>query len=131
MKVSDYFNVVSRFLIVYLFIWAGIGKIEGYQATAGYMSSMHVSPALLPLVILLELGGGIAVVFGFLTRFTAISMAIFSIVAAVIFHIDFSNDMQKLMFIKDVSIAGGLLLLASQGAGKISIDYLIKKKLAK
>lgn len=131
MKASDYFNLLSRIMIVYLFIWAGIGKIEGYHETAGYMSSMHVSPYFLPLVILLELGGGIAIVFGFLTRFSAISMAFFSIIAAMIFHIDFSNEMQKLMFIKDVSIAGGLLLLASNGSGKISVDYLIKKKLAK
>ena len=58
MKANDYFNVVSRILIVYLFIWAGFGKIEGYEATAGYMKSMGISSALLPLVILLELGGG-------------------------------------------------------------------------
>lgn len=127
MKIQDWSNVVSRLLIVYLFIWAGIGKIEGYSATAGYMHSMGVSSSLLPLVILLEVGGGLAVLFGFLTRFTSIFIAAFSIIAALIFHHDFSDATQQLMFTKDVSIAGGLLLLATMGPGKISIDYLISK----
>lgn len=128
MKISDYMNVVSRILIIYLFLWAGIGKIQSYSATAEYMTSMHVSSILLPLVILLEVGGGLAIIFGFLTRFTSAFMAAFSIIAALLFHIDFTNDTQQLMFIKDVSIAGGLLLLETHGAGKISIDYLLKSK---
>lgn len=131
MKLSDYTNVISRILLVYLFVWAGVGKIMSYQETAGYMEGMHVSAYLLPLVILLELGGGVAIVLGFLTRFTAMAMAIFSIVAALIFHNDFAKDMQQLMFIKDISIAGGLFLLASTGPGKLSIDSWIKKKFNK
>lgn len=131
MKLSDFTNVISRILLVYLFVWAGVGKIMSYQETAGYMEGMHVSAYLLPLVILLELGGGIAIALGFLTRFTAIAMAIFSIIAALIFHNDFVKDMQQLMFIKDVSIAGGLFLLASAGPGKLSIDHWIQNKFNK
>ena len=80
------------------------------------------------MVILLELGGGLAIVFGFLTRFTALFISGFTIIAAVIFHNNFSDDMQQLMFMKEMSIAGGFLILGLFGAGKYSLDNLIFKK---
>lgn len=128
---SEILNVVGRVMLLSLFVWAGYGKIGGYEGTAQYMSSMGVPAFFLPLVILLELGGGIAIIFGFLTRPLSVLMAVFSVVAAILFHNDWTNDMQTLMFIKDVSIAGGLLLLASIGGGKFSIDHVIKEKLRK
>lgn len=128
---SEVLNVVGRVMLLSLFVWAGYGKIGGYEGTAQYMSSMGVPSFFLPLVILLELGGGIAIIFGFLTRPLSVLMAVFSVVAAILFHNDWTNDMQTLMFIKDVSIAGGLLLLASIGGGKFSIDHVIKEKLKK
>lgn len=120
--------LVSRLLLSILFIVAGYGKLHGYEATAGYMEAMHVPSLLLPLVILLELGGGLAIAFGFLTRFTAVSIGIFSIVAALIFHADFSDQTNQLMLMKDFGLAGGFFLLASIGAGRFSIDRLIKNK---
>lgn len=123
-------DVISRVMLAYLFVVAGYGKLFSYEATAGYMQSMHVPSFLLPLVILLELGGGIAIIIGLFTRFTSVFIAIFSIVAAIIFHQ--SNDsVNSLMFMKDVGLAGGFLLLAIHGSGKFSIDYVIKKKFLK
>lgn len=127
-KFEDGGLLISRVLLSVLFIVAGYGKITGYAGTAAYMASMHVPSFFLPLVILLELGGGLAIVFGFLTRFTALFISGFTIIAAIIFHNNFSNDMQQLMFMKDMSIAGGFLILGLFGAGKYSLDNLIFKK---
>lgn len=128
---KDVSILVSRLLLSILFIVAGYGKLHGYEATAGYMEAMHVPSQLLPLVILLELGGGLALVFGFLTSFTAISIGIFSIVAALIFHADFSDQTNQLMLMKDFGLAGGFFLLASTGSGRFSIDALIQKRRSK
>lgn len=127
-KFEDGGLLISRVLLSVLFIVAGYGKITGYAGTAAYMASMHVPSFFLPLVILLELGGGLAIVFGFLTRFTALFISGFTIIAAIIFHNNFSDDMQQLMFMKDMSIAGGFLILGLFGAGKYSLDNLIFKK---
>lgn len=127
-KFEDAGLLISRILLSVLFIVAGYGKITGYAGTAAYMASMHVPSFFLPLVILLELGGGLAIVFGFLTRFTALFISGFTIIAAIIFHNNISDDMQQLMFMKDMSIAGGFLILGLFGAGKYSIDNLIFKK---
>lgn len=130
-NLKDVNILVSRVLLAILFVVAGYGKIQGYDATARYMQAMHVPAFLLPLVILLELGGGVAIILGFLTRFTAISIGVFSILAALLFHNDFSQEMNQMMLMKDFSIAGGFFLLASIGAGKYSIDNVIKNKLKK
>lgn len=127
-KFEDGGLLISRVLLSVLFIVAGYGKITGYAGTAAYMASMHMPSFFLPLVILLELGGGLAIVFGFLTRFTALFISGFTIIAAIIFHNNFSDDMQQLMFMKDMSIAGGFLILGLFGAGKYSLDNLIFKK---
>lgn len=127
-KFEDAGLLISRILLSVLFILAGYGKITGYAGTAAYMASMHVPSFFLPLVILLELGGGLAIVFGFLTRFTALFISGFTIIAAIIFHNNFSDNMQQLMFMKDMSIAGGFLILGLFGAGKYSLDNLIFKK---
>jgi len=128
---NDYITLIARIMMAGLFVWAGYGKIIGYEGTQGYMEGMGVPGVLLPLVILLELGGGLSLIFGFLTKFSALSMALFSIVAAFIFHDNFADETHKLMFIKDICLSGGLLMLFSYGAGKISIDDFIKHKILK
>lgn len=88
-KLQDTALLVARILMPILFIVAGWGKINGYTATAGYMTSMGVPSFFLPLTILLEFGGGLAILFGFFTRTTALITAIFTILTALIFHTDF------------------------------------------
>ncbi|KQN49267.1 hypothetical protein ASE93_05030 [Serratia sp. Leaf50] len=126
-KVHNIALLVARILMPILFIVAGWGKMHAYAATAGYMASAGVPSFLLPLTILLEFGGGLAILFGFLTRTTAIITAIFTILTALLFHVDFSVQVNQIMFMKNLSIAGGFLVLFASGPGAYSIDRLLKK----
>ena len=116
-------DLAGRILIAALFLMAGIGKLgSGYASTQAYMDAMGVPGVLLPLVIALEMGAAILVIAGLWTRAAALALAAFSIVSAVLFHWDFSDQMQQVMLLKNFAIAGGFLLLASRGAGKWSVD---------
>ncbi|SES94102.1 putative oxidoreductase [Nitrosomonas marina] len=118
-KISE---LTARILLAQIFFLAGYSKIGGYENTQGYMNAMGVPGELLPLVILLELGGGLALIAGWKARWVSIILALFTIAAAVLFHNDFSDQMQLIMFKKNIAIAGGLILLAVYGAGTYSID---------
>lgn len=117
-------SLVARILLAYIFLVAGWGKITGYAATVGYMESMGVPGAMLPLTILVEFGGGLALLFGFQARFAAFGLAVFSIIAALIFH-GGAEDSINLM--KNLAISGGLLFLMLHGAGRLSLDHAIEK----
>lgn len=119
--VASVVSIIARFLMAYIFLVSGYGKITGYEGAAGYMESMGVSGGLLPLVILAEIGGGIALLIGFQARLAALGLAVFSIAAAFIFHS--TDDMnQQIHFMKNLAIAGGLLVVFLNGAGKLSLD---------
>ncbi len=81
-----------------------------------------------PLTILLEFGGGLAILFGFLTRTTALFTAGFTLLTAFLFHSNFAEGVNSLMFMKNLTIAGGYLLLAITGPGAFSIDRVLNKK---
>ncbi len=119
---KPYFDLVGRVLIAALFVLSGWGKIGGYAATQGYMQSAGVPGGLLPAVILLELGGGIAIVAGLYTQTVALLLAGFSILAALLFHAS-ADQVQQIMFLKNLGLAGGFLLLAANGAGRLSVDH--------
>ncbi|MDY6451284.1 DoxX family protein [Acinetobacter faecalis] len=123
-QVNTIVSTIARVLVAYIFIVAGYGKISDYAATAGYMEAMGVPSALLPLTILVELGGGLALLLGFQTRFAAFGLAVFSLITAFIFH-GGAEDAINLM--KNLSIAGGLFFVMLHGAGKLSIDHLVEK----
>ena len=112
----------GRALLAMIFIMSGLNKIGAYEGTQGYMDAMGVPGAMLPLVIVLEVLGGLAVLVGWKARESAFLLAGFSIVSAVIFHANFSDQMQMIMFMKNISIAGGFLFIVAQGAGAYSID---------
>jgi putative oxidoreductase len=113
---------VGRFLLALMFVVAGINKISGYSGMQGYMESMGVPGALLPLVIALEVLGGLALMLGWHTRITAFLLAGFTVMATLIFHSDLGDQTQMLFFMKNLSVVGGLLLVVSNGAGPYSID---------
>jgi len=120
--VSATVSIVSRVLASMIFIIAGYGKLgAGYAGTQGYMSSVGVPAELLPLVIALELGGGIALLLGFQTRLVATLLAGFCIISAFIFHTG-ADQMQQIMFMKNFAMAGGLLAFTMFGAGRLSLD---------
>ena len=119
---TQYSSVVARVLLAHIFVMAGINKIVGYAGTQGYMESMGVPGMLLPLVILVEVGAGLAIIIGWQTRLAAFALAGFAVVSALIFHNNLGDQMQMIMFMKNLAIAGGLLLLAEHGAGAFSLD---------
>ncbi|MFB6326667.1 hypothetical protein HA42_18230 [Pantoea deleyi] len=127
-KFEDTGLLLARILMPILFITAGWGKITGYAGTQQYMEAMGVPGFMLPLVILLEFGGGLAILFGFLTRFTALFTAGFTILTAFLFHSNFAEGVNQLMFMKNLSIAGGFLVLGLVGPGAYSLDHLIGKR---
>ena len=120
--------LVGRILLAHIFVLAGFSKISGYAGTQAYMEAMGVPGIVLPLVIVLELVGGLLLVAGFLTRWVAWALAAFSIVAAVIFHSNFADQMQMILFMKNFAMAGGLLILAAVGAGALSVDHKLARK---
>jgi putative oxidoreductase len=116
--------LVGRILIAALFVISGLSKIGGYAAAQGYMQSVGVPGALLPVVILLELGGGIAIILGLYTRLVALLLAGFSVLTGLLFHAGSPDPVQQIMFLKNIGLAGGFLLLVAYGAGRLSIDGL-------
>ncbi|MEL1265722.1 DoxX family protein [Pseudoxanthomonas putridarboris] len=115
-------ELAGRILLVSLFLIAGADKIANYDATVFLMASKGIPAAALPLVIALDLLGSLAVVLGWKTRIAALLLAGFTLVAGAIFHGDFSDKMNLIMFTKNVSIVGGFLLLIGRGAGRYSLD---------
>lgn len=115
-------DLAARSLMAAIFILAGLSKITGYDGNLAYMASVGVPGFLLPAVIALELLGGAALVVGFQTRVAALLLAGFSIVSAGLFHFDLADQMQFIMFFKNLAMAGGLLLLASHRPGPWTID---------
>jgi len=115
-------ELVGRILLASLFLLSGVSKLGAYGATAAYMSSAGVPGALLPAVIAVELLGSLAVIVGWKTRVAAALLAGFSLLAAFLFHNNFADQIQMIMFLKNDSIAGGFLLLVAKGAGPVSLD---------
>ena len=115
-------ELVGRILLASLFLLSGLSKLGAYGATATYMSSAGVPGALLPAVIAVELLGSLAVIVGWKTRVAAALLAGFSLLAAFLFHNNFADQIQMIMFLKNVSITGAFLLLIAKGAGPLSID---------
>ena len=88
------------------------------------MEAYGLPAQLLPFAIALELGGGLLVALGFLTRLAALALAVFCVVAAVVFHSNFGDRGQAIHFLKDLALAGAFLILAGRGAGAFSIGAL-------
>lgn len=119
---NRYMHLSGRILLALIFIISGVGKLANPAGTAGFMESMGVPGILVWPTMALEVLGGIALVIGFQTRIAAFALAVFSIAAAAIFHHDFADQMQMIMFLKNLSIAGGLLLLSASGAIALGVD---------
>jgi len=126
-KLQEFAAPAGRLLIAVMFFMSGLNKIFAYEGTQGYMEAMGVPGALLPLVILTEVLLGLAVIVGFKTRLAAFGLAGFSIVSAILFHANFNDQMQMIMFMKNVAISGGFLFLIAHGAGAWSLDNRLAK----
>lgn len=128
-KLQDPLALVGRILLALMFVFAGYSKIGAFAGTVGFMEAKGVpaAPVLAVLTIILELGGGLALVFGFCTRSVALAIGLFTILVSFIFHnfwaMPEAEQMTNyLMFMKNISVAGGMFMLAAFGAGALSLD---------
>jgi putative oxidoreductase len=125
-KLQTFSAPTGRLLLAMMFVMAGLSKIGNYAGTQGYMEAMGVPGALLPLVIALEVLGGLAIILGWQTKLIALALAGFSVLSAAMFHADFSNQAEMTSFMKNVTIAGGFLLLVAHGPGTYALDNRVK-----
>jgi len=112
----------GRVLIALIFVMSGVNKLANFAGTQAYMDSAGVPGVLLPLVIAVELLGGLAIILGWHTRLAAFLLAGFTLLSGILFHANFADQMQMIMFMKNLAIAGGFLMIVALGAGPYSID---------
>lgn len=119
---KDFTVVLGRIGLALIFVLSGWSKLHGYSGTQQYMEASGVPGALLPLVILAELGGGLAILTGTLTRWAALALTLFSLATAWLFHGAPGDQNQQIHFMKNIAMAGGFLVLYAHGAGAFSVD---------
>ena len=116
-------EVLGRIFLSAIFLINGVGKIFNYEETIQYMENFNVSDNLIIPAIIVEILFPILLIIGYQTKFSALVLSLFTLTLAVIFHTDFSNQMQLISFLKNIAIAGGFLIIFVNGAGKYSIDH--------
>jgi putative oxidoreductase len=121
---DPYLKLIGRVILSLIFIQSGIMKIFGFAGTQTMMEQHGLPGILLPLVILTEAGGGLCVLLGLWTRYAAIALAGFCVLAAYFFHYQPDDQMQMINFAKNITIAGGFLELAGADPGALALDNL-------
>jgi putative oxidoreductase len=122
--------LMGRLLLAFIFIHEGWSILGSYGGTVAYIQQFGVPGALLPAVIALQLGGGLLIAAGAMTRVFSLALAIFCLLTAVLFHWQFGDRNQLLHFEKDLAIAGGFLVLTIGGPGDWSADRYLKLHLS-
>ena len=121
-------ELFGRIFLSTLFLIEGIGKISVQENVVMYMEDYGVPGILFIPAIVLEILFPIILIVGYRTRWAASIMALFTFAVAIIFHSDFNEEMQLIMFLKDIAIAGGFMIIVAYGPGKISLDHYFKSK---
>ena len=121
-------EIFGRIFLSAVFLIAGVNKIFNYEGTTAYMESFGVPGLLYIPAIILEILFPLLIVIGYQTKISALIMAIFSVSLAIIFHTDFSNQMQVMSFLKNFAIAGGFIIIFVNGPSRWSIDYMLKSR---
>ena len=116
-------QVLGRIFLSTLFLIEGINKIFNYESTIEYMENFNVPEYLAIPAIIVEILFPLLLIVGYQTKISALVLAIFTLATALIFHTDFTNQMQLTSFLKNFAIAGGFLIIFVNGAGKYSIDH--------
>ena len=119
---TNILDLIARIFISLIFLLSGINKIGNYEETVGWMESYEMPGIFLIPAILLEIGAPILIMAGYKVKISAALLSVFCVVTAVIFHSDFSDQMQFISFMKNISLAGGFLFLAINGAKDFSFD---------
>lgn len=115
-------EIAGRLLLGLLFLLSGLGMLGTYESTVTFMSAGGVPGALLPVVIVTEVLGGLAIILGWKTRVVAFLLAGVSLLTAIIFYHNLADQTQMRDFLKNLAIAGGFLLLIANGPGPLSFD---------
>ena len=121
-------ELIGRIFLSALFLFNGIAKIFDYEGTIEYMENFEVPGYLISPAIIIEIVFPILLIIGYKTRLSAIVLASFTILLAVIFHTDFSSQIQLTQLLKNFAIAGGFIIIFVYGPDKYSIDYMLKSK---
>lgn len=136
-NVSNLLVLVGRLSLAALFLPAGLSKITGFSGTVGYIESVGLPLATAGAIVAItvEIVGGAALIAGFATRTAAIVLAAFTLLASVFFHAYWAVPadqafVQQLLFFKNIAVVGGLLILAANGAGQLSLDHKRQTKSA-
>ncbi len=119
---------IGRILLSALFLIEGIGKISMQEDVIMYMADYGVPEILFIPAIILEILFPLLLIIGYKTKLSALIMALFTLTVAIIFHTNFSEEMQMIFFLKDIAIAGGFMIITVYGPGKISLDHYFKLK---
>ena len=119
-------DLIGRILISVLFLLNGIFKISNYDGTIGWMESYGMPGIFLVPAIILEIAGPVLVIIGYKTKLTAGLLSLFCVATAIIFHNDFTDQMQFTSFLKNIALAGGFLILFVNGAKSLSLDNKLK-----
>ena len=119
-------EILGRLLLSAIFLINGIGKIFNYEGTIQYMENFDVSGYLIIPAITVEILFPTLLIIGYYTKFSALVLSLFTLALAIIFHTDFSNQMQLMSFLKNIAIAGGFLIIFVYGPGKYSLDHKLK-----
>lgn len=125
---QDILALLGRLLVALIFVYGGIAKSMTSAQFEQLMNAHHVSGHLLPLVIALELGGGIALVLGLLTRLVSVLLAAYSIAAIAIFLLPPANNMLLILVLAELGMIGGLVSYIAFGAGHLSVDRILFRK---
>jgi len=125
MYIVEFFG---RVFLSALFLIEGLGKISMKENVIMYMEEHGVSEILFVPAIILEILFPLLLIAGYRTKWVASVMALFTFTVAIIFHTDFSEGMQMMLFLKDIAIAGGFMIIIAYGPSKISLDHYLKSK---
>ena len=119
---TNILDLVGRIFISLIFLLSGFSKIGNYEGTVGWMESLGMPGIFLIPAIALEIIAPIFIIIGYKVKISATLLSLFCIATAIIFHNDFSNQMQFISFMKNIGLAGGFLFLVINGAKNFSLD---------
>lgn len=121
-QLKTYSPLIARLFIGGFFLLAGVGKVADIAGTAGYIQSVGLPGFLAWPAAIFEIVLGLALIVGYQIRIAALAGAAFCLFTAVVFHNNFADQMQMIMFLKNFSIAGAFLMFFAHGAGKLALD---------
>lgn len=130
LRLADLILLLGRLLLSLIFLHEGSTLAANIAATIDTFATLGLSAPVALAVIALQIGAGLSIAAGFLSRLGALALALFCLATAFLFHTNFASQNELLHFEKDLAIAGGMFVLAASGAGSISIDNLLKRRVS-